>query len=173
MRANRNSLTYLLTEAITTASATPNQTEQNQNNARPVNGGGRGCRVPARARGRGQGGRGAWNGQWNPPPQQPATRTTPSSTQPVTYSTAECTNCGWTHRDGNCAATFSLCYGCERAGHFAIRCPKHNAAPTPQQSQAAQSCQPCVNSHQLSQWEALGIVIFDPPPQNRRTLTDR
>jgi len=29
-------------------------------------------------------------------------------------------------------------------------------------SQAAQSRQPCVNSHQLSQWEALGIVIFDP-----------
>jgi len=30
------------------------------------------------------------------------------------------------------------------------------------QSQAAQSRQPCVNSHQLSQWEALGTVIFDP-----------
>ena len=39
-------------------------------------------------------------------------------------------------------------------------------------SQAAQSRQPCVNSHQLSQWEALGIVIFD-PPQNRHTLTNR
>jgi len=36
-------------------------------------------------------------------------------------------------------------------------------------SQAAQSRQPCVNSHQLSQWER---VIFD-PPQNRRPLTDR
>jgi len=39
-------------------------------------------------------------------------------------------------------------------------------------SQAAQSRQPCVNSHQLSQWEALGTVIFE-TPQNRRTLTDR
>jgi len=36
-------------------------------------------------------------------------------------------------------------------------------------SQAAQSHQPCVNSHQLSQWEP---VIFD-HPQNRRPLTDR
>jgi len=41
-----------------------------------------------------------------------------------------------------------------------------------QPSQAAQSRQPSVNSHQLSQWEALGTVIFD-PPQNRHTLTDR
>ena len=32
----------------------------------------------------------------------------------------------------------------------------------PTASQAAQSRQPCVNSHQLSQWEALGTVIFDP-----------
>ena len=29
-------------------------------------------------------------------------------------------------------------------------------------SQAAQSRQPCVNSHQLSQWEALGTVILTP-----------
>ena len=107
------------TEAITTTSATPNQTEQNQNIARQVNGRGRGCRGAALARGRGRGGRGAWNGQQNPPPQQPATRTTPSCTQPATYSTAECTNCGWTHRDGNCAAMFSVCYECKSAGHFA------------------------------------------------------
>ena len=40
-------------------------------------------------------------------------------------------------------------------------------------SQAAQSRQPCVNSHQLNQWEALGTVIFDPPPQNRHTVNDR
>jgi len=38
-------------------------------------------------------------------------------------------------------------------------------------SQAAQSRQPCVNSHQLSQWEALETVMFD-PAQNRHTLTD-
>jgi len=36
-------------------------------------------------------------------------------------------------------------------------------------SQAAQSRQPCVNGHQLSQWEP---VIFD-PLQKRRPLTDR
>jgi len=36
-------------------------------------------------------------------------------------------------------------------------------------SQAAHSRQPCVNSHQLSQWEP---VIFD-HPQNQRPLTDR
>jgi len=35
-------------------------------------------------------------------------------------------------------------------------------------SQVAQSLQPCVNSHQLSQWEP---VIFD-HPQNRSLLTD-
>ena len=33
-------------------------------------------------------------------------------------------------------------------------------------TQAAQSRQPCVNSHQLSQWEALGTVIFDPPTKS-------
>ena len=33
-----------------------------------------------------------------------------------------------------------------------------------QLSQAAQSRQPCVNSHQLSQWEALGTSHFWPPP---------
>jgi len=38
-------------------------------------------------------------------------------------------------------------------------------------SQAAQSRQPCVNSHQLSQWKALVTENFD-PPQNRHTLTD-
>jgi len=45
--------------------------------------------------------------------------------------------------------------------------------PTDPTSQAAQSRQPCVNSHQLSQWEALGTVIFDPHKINRHTLTDR
>jgi len=33
-------------------------------------------------------------------------------------------------------------------------------------SQAAQSRQPCVNSHQLSQWEALGTSHFWPPTKS-------